>query len=606
MSTPWRRRLEDEEEPVLSDSAVLKQTFMIYGPLFALLWITLSILKCSKLRRAYNLRSWVPNLTCNLAQEKYGFLSWTWRVYSASDEEILRQCGMDALCLCRAVAYAEKLSWVGIALSIVLLPIYKYSDTEFITDRVVKLTIANVPEGSNRLYTAVVAAYIFYIVAWWLLLRDFKWFQRYRLLFLSEPKPRNYSVYISGIPHKYRSNKALTDYFEKLFTKNSVVQSSVARHIPHLQRDVNHRQLVVQKLEHCLVLKATTGITPMHRETPLGEPVNSIDAYQVQLGELNAEISNEISRIEESPGNDESDADSSHQGSFHSCLEIGDSDLIKTDESIVESPLSTHSSACAQESIEQNLTPSKSVDEELGEAETKCADPNCKHSGFLKRCPTIEAPHYSFKDADMIDAAGGTTTPKSTWSNGNGIKRFVTTASIGRDRKGAPLHAGFVSFNSLTDTNTAIQVVHSTTPYQMIVREAPNHQGILWHNVGLDHKSVQLGGLAAFCLSAACCLFYTVPVSFALSLTSVENLMQRWPALKDVIAKNPWLEALLDQIGPLVLSLFDSILPIILRLIASLEGQVGESHLEASLFTKLSAFHVSWRSFSVIVLVGHV
>jgi hypothetical protein len=82
--------------------------------------------------------------------------------------------------------------------------------------------------------------------------------------------------------------------------------------------------------------------------------------------------------------------------------------------------------------------------------------------------------------------------------------------------------------------------------------------------------------------------------------------MQRWPALKDVIAKNPWLEALLDQIGPLVLSLFDSILPIILRLIASLEGQVGESHLEASLFTKLSAFHVSWRSFSVIVLFGHV
>ena len=101
---------------------------------------------------------------------------------------------MDALCLCRAVAYGEKLSWVGILLSVVLIPIYKTSpiaaDTEYITDRVVELTIANVPEGSNRLYVAVVAAYIFYFVAWWLLLQDFHWFQQHRLKFLSEPKAK--------------------------------------------------------------------------------------------------------------------------------------------------------------------------------------------------------------------------------------------------------------------------------------------------------------------------------------------------------------------------------------------------------------------------------
>ena len=34
-------------------------------------------------------------------------------------------------------------------------------------------------------------------------------------------------------------------------------------------------------------------------------------------------------------------------------------------------------------------------------------------------------------------------------------------------------------------------------------------------------------------------------------------------------------------------------LPVVLKQIASLEGYVGESHLEASLFSKLSAFHVS-------------
>ena len=152
----------------------------------------------------------------------------------------------------------------------------------------------------------------------------------------------------------------------------------------------------------------------------------------------------------------------------------------------------------AEESIEQNLTPLKSEDEELGDADA--------HSSFASEGEADFAPHDNLKDVDMIDAAGGNTTPKSTWSNGKEMKRFMTKAFIGSDREGAPLHAGFVSFTSLTDTNTAIQVVHSTTPYQMIVREAPNHQGILWNNVGLDHKSMQLGAVTCL-LSLGCMLF---------------------------------------------------------------------------------------------------
>lgn len=141
----------ESEEPY-SDSQILKQTLMIYLPLLVIVWLCLCCLK-KWWPRAFNLRSWVPKLQCELAKEQYGFISWTWRVYGVSDEDILNQCGMDALCLCRATSYAVKLSLIGVLLSVFLLPTYKTApdaeDTQDITDGVVELTIANVPNESN-------------------------------------------------------------------------------------------------------------------------------------------------------------------------------------------------------------------------------------------------------------------------------------------------------------------------------------------------------------------------------------------------------------------------------------------------------------------------
>ena len=222
-----------------------------------------------------------------------------------------------------------------------LLPLYRTApaveDTDHVVDRVVRLTIANVPEGSNLLYAAVVASYIFYFSAWYLMLKDFQWFQHNRTKFLSQPKPRNYSIYIRGIPAEYRSNQALSAYFQKLFTQDAVFQSSVALTIPNLQREVAQREKVVQKLEHCLALQNIKGITPTHREGPLDHPINSIDFYKQQLREFNTEISSEITRIEASSVKD----GSLHSDSFHSCSdkESGGDDVLSEDSGALDSKL---------------------------------------------------------------------------------------------------------------------------------------------------------------------------------------------------------------------------------------------------------------------------
>lgn len=610
-----RRLDEEQEDEDLSDSNILRETFMIYGPLFVVIWLALCCLK-KKCPKAYNLRRWAPKLQCALAQQQYGFISWSWRVYGVSDEDILNQCGMDALCLCRAACYGEKLALIGTLLSVFLLPIYRTANPEEddTVDRVVRLTIANVPEGSNRLYAAVVASYIFYFSAWYLILKDFHWFHRNRIKFQSQPKPRNYSIFVRGVPVELRSNQALSEFYQQLFSKDSVYQSSVALNIPHLQREVAQREKVVQKLEHCLALQKVKGKTSTHREGPLGHPVDSIEYYQQQLQELNSKISSEITSIEESSVEDDVFA-SLQQDSFHSCQdkENGGDD---EEREVFKSKLNDDGALPRSESVSrQSITqlPELTNNGDEGKKISEDTSRDTRWTAFLtseaqaifgarrsgqawkaKSDENLETSSHGSQHINLPHSANPTMIRQPVWHEQH-LKDLTTKAArfVGKGDDGEPMQAAFVSFTSLTETNVAIQVTQSNTPYEMVVHEAPDHEAIIWQNVGLDHKAVHLGTLQSYCLSAMFCLFYTVPISFTVSLTSVESLESRWPYLETVLEKAPWLEGLLDQIGPLLHSFCNSILPNVLKFIASFEGHVGESHLESSLFSKLSAFHVS-------------
>ena len=124
----------------------------------------------------------------------------------------------------------------------------------------------------------------------------------------------------------------------------------------------------------------------------------------------------------------------------------------------------------------------------------------------------LETSSHGSQDINLSPSAEKMTTPNPS-SHGQQLKQLATKAAhfVGRGDDGEPMNAAFVSFTSLTETNAAIQVTHSKTPYQMIVGEAPNHEGIIWRNVGLDHKAVHLGSLLSFCLSATCLLILHYP-----------------------------------------------------------------------------------------------
>jgi hypothetical protein len=69
---------------------------------------------------------------------------------------------------------------------------------------------------------------------------------------MSQQIPRNYAIYVLGIPEHSRSDYALTDFFRNSSWNSSVVEAHMAMDKPSLEAGVACRNIVIEKLEHAL------------------------------------------------------------------------------------------------------------------------------------------------------------------------------------------------------------------------------------------------------------------------------------------------------------------------------------------------------------------
>lgn len=156
-----------EESSVLfvstkNDSEIIRHTLRLYGTIFVAIVIIFSFLR-RRFPALYNIRAWVPELQCELAQtETYGFFSWAWRTFRINDDQLLTNCGMDTLCFLRCLRLGTKLSLVGCFNAIWLIPtFYTANGLEDIgeEDRFVLMSAANLRPASPRFAAVVVSTH---------------------------------------------------------------------------------------------------------------------------------------------------------------------------------------------------------------------------------------------------------------------------------------------------------------------------------------------------------------------------------------------------------------------------------------------------------------
>lgn len=170
------------------DSQILRDTFASYGTAFLIVFIIFCWVR-RKFPKAFNIRGWVEEAKSSIALQQHGFFSWIWQLTFLSDEEIMNECGLDALCVIRLCSMGLKLSGMGIFYAIILMPVYYTAKTseeliDVIDDGVEKLTTGNIPAGSSRLIATSLVAYVMFGFCLYLILKEFDWFIQMRHIFL--------------------------------------------------------------------------------------------------------------------------------------------------------------------------------------------------------------------------------------------------------------------------------------------------------------------------------------------------------------------------------------------------------------------------------------
>ncbi|KAG7367316.1 protein of unknown function DUF221-domain containing protein [Nitzschia inconspicua] len=295
-------------------SSIIRHTLRFYGSIYLAIFLLFCYVR-QKFPKLFNVRSWVEyeGLQCELAQtQTYGFFSWAWKVFQVDDDQLLLNCGMDALCFLRCLRLGTKLSLIGCANAIWLIPTFYTANglENLANDKFVLMSAANLKPSSPRFAAVVAATYITVIASLYLLSQEYNWYIKYRHKMLSLRIPRNFAVYVAGIPESLRSNYALTDFFQRSQWKSSVLEATVAMNIPKLEGKVAKREVVVQKLEHAMAEERLKGKVKKHRTFEIknatsnvksvSQTVESVQAFQKQLDGLNKSISLEIGKVRNS------------------------------------------------------------------------------------------------------------------------------------------------------------------------------------------------------------------------------------------------------------------------------------------------------------------
>ena len=597
-----------------NDSVVLKNTLRLYGTFFVCVLILFSYLR-RKFPKIYNLRSWVEDLQTPLAKEKHGFFNWMVKVLLVTDSEMMDECGMDAMCFIRVLGFGIKLSFAGMINAVWLIPVYytaeKSPETDYITDPVVSISVSHLPSGSYRFIATVIGAYIIFGFAMYCMLSEFKWYFLVRNQFMAKKLPRNYSVYVRNIPAEYCTD----DHFQHFWNEcssGSVLETRLAIKAPNLKKLVAKREQVISKLEHKINVEEIKGKTPMQMNLD-GSRVNAISSLFGDLQELNQNISQSIDGIIERRSTTSEDMESGKTGSLENL------------------PIQL---LLAQDSREMT-TMSFETESDFVALPPPVADfPN--ENTVLATGEIIDE-YYAENPTDSAQASQTTNPAKRVLGSANvlassAIKNVADTAKgILAQEDGESLTAGFVTFKTLLAVQAAKQMIQDSEPFEMEVLEAPQPEGkhfngkrcppnlltvdtanhyflnldVFWANVGRTHRDLQFGMLLSMTLTTLLCLFWTIPMSFISSLSSVEGLKGQFEWIAEALEAAPWLEPFLEQLAPLILIVANEALKMILELLSTLEGPVSGAVVIAATFRKLAAFMII-QTFFVSTLSGSI
>lgn len=204
--------------------------------------------------------------------------NWVASVFNVSWATVRKYSGLDGYFFLRLIRMNLRICAVTSFWALfILVPVYATGANQNGEEGWYHVSVANVVKGSWRMWIPSVFVYMFSGFVFFVMKQEYRHFLELRMDFLargsSHVHPQHhYSLLVENIPHDLRSEKALYDYFDKLFP-GKIHSASVVLNLPDLEAVKARCLRVCRRLEKSIAYWHATGTRPTHN---VGSPRMSI------------------------------------------------------------------------------------------------------------------------------------------------------------------------------------------------------------------------------------------------------------------------------------------------------------------------------------------
>jgi hypothetical protein len=490
---------------------------------------------------------------------------WARAAIQTSEQETLRMVGMDAYMFLRFLKLCFRISLFGTVLGcLILIPIYATGEaTGNDTEEFNSITLAKVESGSRRLWATAVCWLLFVCFA----LRELylEWKLTYaprRLEFLAHgdfntDQEYRYACMIESIPTHLRTNRALYDYFNRLFP-NSIHQVHVCMNTVKLDGLVKKRTQVLNKLE------MYDALQQLHPDKPApvikqntnkcgcgGTQTEAIPYFNGQLQELNAQIDEERAKLfSEAMGTGVSSNDTN--------AILGMFQGIGTNIGQGIQGIGTNVGKGFTGVFQNKKDSASSNEDSHAVVGVQSSSSNNNHND--KAQDPVETPVQQDTDEN---------------NNNN-------TATIS-DKMSS---TAFVTFTSLKAKQAAIQCNIGGKANYLEVTPAPEPKAIVWNFVDVPVSEQRHTSMILAAVWSVGIAFWAVPATFVMGLANLNSLLQslKLPTLNE---DSFWYGLLAGLLPPLALQLFMVVLCLVINSCAAFVIRMKSS-------PQVDAYTFSW------------
>lgn len=88
-----RRFVQEEEAPEPTSTEYLVNALQVYGSFFVVAFPLFCILR-KQFPKTYAVRQWVPVIKTSIAENQFGYITWLWKLYSFSSDDLRANVGL--------------------------------------------------------------------------------------------------------------------------------------------------------------------------------------------------------------------------------------------------------------------------------------------------------------------------------------------------------------------------------------------------------------------------------------------------------------------------------------------------------------------------------